>query len=112
MANGSKELVQAVERGEVNLNQATKLVKAVQDKREQAKIVREGKEAVKAVVQPPREVPPVKPTPDSNSEEPDDYDYPVVKAFENADYRLNTLRRIIDTLKAHERRVVADWLTN
>lgn len=108
VANGSKELVQAVERGDVNLNQATKLVKAVEDKREQAKIIREGKEAIKAVVQLPKEAPP-KPVP---TDEPDDYDYTVVKAFEHADYRLNTLKRILDGLKPHERQVAVDWLNN
>lgn len=109
VANGSKELVQAVERGEVNLNQATKLVKSTPDKREQTRIVREGKDAVKAAVQPPREAP-AKPKPQAKSDEPDDYDYPVVKAFRNADYRLNTLRRIVEELEPHELQSYLDWI--
>jgi len=36
---GSKELVQAVERGKVNLNQAVNLVKQVESKSEQTKIL-------------------------------------------------------------------------
>ncbi len=106
VANGSKELVKAVESGELNLNQATKLVKAVPDKREQSRLVREGKDAVKEAVSPKQS----KPKRTDTEDEADDYDYPAVKAFENADYRLNTLRKIIDGLKPHERQVVAGWL--
>lgn len=109
VTNGSKDLVQAVERGELNLNQATKLVKSVPDKREQSKIVRDGKEAVKAAVQTAK--PKVEESPSTNEpSEPDDYDYPAVKAFANADYRLNTLRRIVELLDDHEREVLKDWL--
>lgn len=107
IANGSKELVQAVERGDVNLNQATKLVKAVEDKREQTKVVREGKEAIKAVSQPPKPKP-AKP----KAEPPTKETSALVEAFKNEPNRLVTLRQILDTLEPHERHVVADWLNN
>lgn len=105
VANGSKELVQAVERGEVNLNQAVKLTKAVKSKGEQSQVVRKGADAIKAAVAKPGPPPPPK--------EPsqDDYDYQIVKAFEQCDYRLNTLQRIVQMLEPHERIVLMDFLT-
>lgn len=108
VANGSKELVQAVERGEVSLNQATKLVKATPDKLEQSKVVREGKDAIKLAISPPISKSKVEsPVCD---DEPDDYDYQVVKAFEHCDYRLNTLRRIVFMLEPHEKAVLSEFL--
>lgn len=105
IANGSKELVQAVELGDVNLNQALKLTKAVEDKREQSKIVREGKAAIKAAITPPET------EQESNDDEDEhDYDYPIVKAFEHCDYRINTLRRLVTMLEPHEKIVLADLL--
>ncbi len=104
---GSKELVQAVERGEVNLSQAVNLTKAVESKSEQAKLVREGKEAIKAatVSAPKAKAKPkqeAKPIAEASDDEADDYDYPIVKAFEHCDYRIETLRMIFDSLATHE----------
>lgn len=111
---GAKELIQAVERGEVSLNQAVNLVKAVPSKPEQTKLVREGKQAIKEAIKPadPNAKSKTKALPKSepSSDEPDDYDYPIVKAFEQCDYRLNTLKRICEMLAPHERQVVLDFL--
>lgn len=49
-------------------------------------------------------------TPVVKAECVDDYDYPVVKAFQAADYRMNTLREIVKTLSHAERVILAGWL--
>lgn len=47
IANGAKEVVELVEQGKLAVSQAKKLVEAVPDKKEQAKVVGAGKEEVK-----------------------------------------------------------------
>ena len=117
VANGSKELVQAVELGDVkSLSQAVKLIKNVPDKTEQTKIVLEGKDAINAATaSKPVEQKSKARSNDSVesavSDESDEFDYPIVKAFEHCDYRLNTLKLIFNTLSVTEREVVKEWLT-
>lgn len=48
--DGSQSLVDAVSSGEISVNQAANLVKAVPDKREQSKLVKQGKAAIKEAV--------------------------------------------------------------
>lgn len=52
ISKGSREVVESVQRGELNLNQATNLVDAVPDKRQQSAIVAKGKSAVRDAVAP------------------------------------------------------------
>jgi hypothetical protein len=107
--NGCKQLIDAVEACEVTVSMAEKLCKACDDKREQAKLVKEGRKAIAEFIKPMPD--------DSGSEEiepidgiGDKYDEPVVRAFKVADYKLNTLRQIIAGLPEGERQVVRDWL--
>jgi len=106
--NGCKQLIDAVEACEITVSMAEKLCKACDDKREQAKLVKDGKDAIKLFLNPtPYEQPTAS---DSVDGESDEYDYPVVKAFKVADYRLNTLKMIIDNLEPHEIAVVKEWI--
>lgn len=108
--NGCKQLVDAVEACEITVSMAEKLCKACDDRREQSRLVKEGKDAIKLFLNPtPHEQPELAGEPEDG--ESDDYDYPVVKAFKTADYRLNTLRKIIGELQQHELSVVASWLS-
>lgn len=52
ISKGSREVVESVQRGELNLNQAANLVDAVPDKRQQSAIVAKGKSAVRDAVAP------------------------------------------------------------
>ena len=70
LEHGSKELISAVEQLEVTVSLAEKLCKACEDKREQSKLVKQGKAAIKtATGSPPKEKStpaiklPAKPTP-------------------------------------------------
>jgi ParB-like chromosome segregation protein Spo0J len=109
LENGCKQLIDAVESCEIRVSMAEKLCKACDDKREQARLVKDGKDAIKLFLNPtPYEQPDADATGDDS--EPDDYDYPVVKAFKVADYRLNTLKRIMGELQRHELDIVAGWL--
>ena len=113
VANGSDDLVKAVEQGEINLNQAVKLVKAVEDKEEQSAIVKQGKEAVKEAVKPapkPETVNEPEPEPNEQDDDTDEYDYPVVESFSSWDYKMNTLRKIIESLTSREKSSVKGWL--
>lgn len=113
--SGSKELVQAVEQDKVSLNQAASIIKSVPDKAEQSKLVSQGKDAIKAATAKPKQKPnsnaKPKEVPASQApEDSDDYDYPFVKAFEQCDYRLNTLKMVIDLLSPTEREILKEWL--
>lgn len=105
--HGCKQLIEAVTDCEITVSMAEKLCKACDDKREQARLVKDGKEAVKLFLNPTPHEQPEEPIDCSDS---DKYDYPVVKAFQIADYRLNTLHKIIDSLEPHEAAVVRDWI--
>ena len=52
LANGSKELVNALELKQVTLNQAEKLCQVCDDKREQTRLVKEGKKAIREFLNP------------------------------------------------------------
>lgn len=45
-----------------------------------------------------------------SNEDAEDYDYPVIKAFQHCDYRLNTLNRIIKMLEPSELDILKSWL--
>jgi ParB-like chromosome segregation protein Spo0J len=110
LANGCKQLIEAVEACDITVSMAEKLCKACDDKREQSKLVKDGKDAIKLFLNPtPHEQPTAS---DSVDGESDEYDYPVVKAFKVADYRLNTLKMIIDNLEPHEIAVVREWVAS
>lgn len=112
LENGSKELFQAVENGEVNLNQATNLIKAVPNKTEQTKIVREGKEAIKAAAKPqPKPKRKANPKPDPEPTEDDgDYVDDFAAVFAIDDQRISAFKRVFDLLQPHEVEVVRGWL--
>jgi ParB-like chromosome segregation protein Spo0J len=103
--HGAKPLVEAVERGEVPVSLAAKLVAAEPDKKEQAKLAKQGKEAIHVYLTPPDELP-KKQTPCRDEQ--------AVAAFRRAENRLNVLKHILQELDDHERAVVADcfseWL--
>lgn len=108
--NGCKQLIDAVEACEITVSMAEKLCKACDDKREQMRLVKDGKEAIKLFLNPtPHEQPEL--AGEAEDAEADDYDYPVVKAFKVADYRLNTLKKIIGELQKHELSIVAGWMS-
>lgn len=122
IAKGSKDVAKAVECGELNLNQATKLVKAVPDKREQTKIVREGKDAVKAATASASQKPVTKNDAPglSDCEDVDDsemdshasYSKPVIALFKKCDHRLGTIRHLLMIeCSSVEREIVKDWLS-
>ena len=111
--HGSPELIAAVEQGEIAVSKAATIAKTVQKERqiEEAKKKpgpkpKEAKQAGKANSNPTQK-PQAKTSPEPT--ESDDYDYPLVEAFKVADYRLNTLKKIIDTLEPFEVAIVRDW---
>ena len=112
----SKEVNAAIEDGTLTLNMATNLAKSIPDKREQTKVLKQGKEAVKqAITQAKSSEPahkPALPKQINNDDSDECYDYQVVQSFPHWDYRLNTLRRIIGMLSKSEQLVVAEWLAN
>jgi hypothetical protein len=96
LANGSQALIEAIESMALTVSLAEKLCKACKDKREQAALVREGKQAIREYLTPmPDES-------EETDEEDHDYDYPIVKAFAHADYRVNTIRKLLATLSKTE----------
>jgi hypothetical protein len=117
LENGSKQLSDAVLSGEIKLGLAEKLCKAEPDKREQTKLVKEGKKAVSEFVkskEPPKKQKKTKdaiaalpPAPDG---EEHDFDFPIVNAFSHADYRVNTLKKIVETLTETERILLKEFL--
>jgi len=107
--NGCKQLIEAVEACEIAVSMAEKLCKACDDKREQMRLVKDGKDAIKLFLNPtPHEQPEL--AGDADEGDADDYDYPVVKAFKVADYRLNTLKKIVSELEPFEAAIVRDWI--
>jgi len=99
LAHGSKALIDAVEAMQVTISMADKLCKACKDKKEQTALVKEGKKAIKEYLTPM----PDESDLDVESDEEHDYDYPIVKAFSHADYRLNTMRKLLETLSVEEK---------
>lgn len=128
---GSLELVDAVKSGDVTVSQAATLCKAVPDKKKQTKLVKEGKQAIKAAIKPqPKQSNPKTAKADAKAEkvdakvdatavddpapllteESEEYDLAVLRAFEHCDYRLNTLMLVIDSLQKHEIEVLKNRL--
>jgi len=110
LENGSAELITAVEQCEISVSLAEKLCKACGSKREQTKLLKDGKDAIREFVNPtPND--PKPPRDEADSEFGDEYEYNIVKLFKHADYRLNTLKLLIKDLEDGEREVVKEWLT-
>ena len=99
---GAAPLVEAVERGEVPVSLAAKLVTLCDDKREQAKLAKQGKEAIHVFLTPPDEL---------QEKQRPCKDEAALAAWKRCDNRLNVLRLIVDTLERHERSVLIEWLT-
>jgi ParB-like chromosome segregation protein Spo0J len=99
LANGSAALIEAVESMQVTVSLADKLCKACKDKREQTSLVKEGKKAIRDYLNPTPHAGVLDAEEDT---EEHDYDYPIVKAFAHADYRLNTMRKLIEALSSEE----------
>lgn len=104
--NGSQALIDAVERTDVTVAMAAKLCKACPDKREQSRLVKEGKESIKVYLNPTPHEPPTDDDPDG-----DKFEYQIVKMFEHADYRINTMRKLVEALSDTERVIVSEWFT-
>lgn len=102
--HGSQSLIDAVERTDITVAMAAKLCKACPDKREQSRLVKEGKESIRVYLNP---------TPHEEASEEvlgdDQYEYQIVKMFSHADYRINTMRKLIDSLNETERAIVSEW---
>lgn len=111
LAHGSKHLIEAVQLDDIKVYMAEKLCKAEPDKREQTRLVKEGNKAISLFLNPtPVEV---EDTPISDDDEiGDKYEYPIVKMFSHCDYRLNTLKRLVESLESHEVSVLKDWLVS
>jgi len=108
LEHGSDELITACERGDVPVSLAAKLVTEEPDKKFQTKLVKQGRDAIKAHMTEPSPFvdagdEPVKPTKPSDEEK-------CVAAFCKCKSRLVALKAIIDKLEPHERIAVADWL--
>jgi hypothetical protein len=114
LANGCKPLIEAVEACQITVSMAEKLCKAEPDKREQSRLVKEGKDQIRLFLNPT-------PHPSlevddevSHDEDPaiqDKYESPIVEMFKHADYRLNTLKMLVKQLSDAERLVMRDWLS-
>jgi ParB-like chromosome segregation protein Spo0J len=112
LEHGSKQLIDAVEGCEVTVSLAEKLCKKESDKRKQSQLVKEGKEAIKEALTPEKtKAKAVLPSVDRPHGEPDDYDFPIVNAFSHADYRVNTLKKIVETLTDTERVLLQEFLS-
>lgn len=105
LEHGCQQLVEAVESCEVTASLAEKLCKETPDKREQAKLVKQGKEAIKAVVSPVVE------QHESEVIERDDEDF-IFEAFNSSPNRLATIRKIIEVLQPHELAVVKEMIAS
>lgn len=114
---GSPELIAAVEQGEIAVSRAAETAKTVPKERQLAE-AKKPKPRSKKTKQEKKETKleekkGSKPVKDQKavrqSEGDDDYDYPLVEAFKVADYRLNTLKKIIETLEPFEAAIVRDW---
>ena len=101
--HGAAPLVEAVERGEVPVSLAAKLVTLCDDKREQAKLAKQGKEAIHVFLTPPDEL---------QEKQRPCKDEAALAAWKRCDNRLNVLRLIVDTLERHERSVLIEWLSS
>lgn len=101
---GSEELIEAVEQCAVSVSAAHELCHQCPDKQEQSKLVREGRKAIAEFLRPTEQ--------EADSVDPynDEFDYPFIKAWEQCDYRLNTLRKIVDGLNENELAVLKDWV--
>lgn len=93
--SGNQEIIEAVDKKEMSISKAAKAVAPPKPRKE------------KPAAPKPE---PAKESPSPQESEVDDFDYPVVKAFQSADYRMNTLREIVKTLSHAERVILAGWL--
>lgn len=114
--DGHPDVVKAVERDEIKVSQAEKLVKVVPDKEKQAKVVEGGKKSVADAV---KQAPKPKPVGPPNATKPKESTTPkrarkripeVVIAFRNSESRMSDLRELIDELDPHEKSIVKEWL--
>jgi ParB-like chromosome segregation protein Spo0J len=97
LANGCKQLIEAVEACEITVSMAEKLCKTCDDKKEQAKLVKEGKKAI-AEALPPSKGQGKKPKADCS----------LIEAFAKTENKLQALRQIIDALEPYEAAMVRD----
>lgn len=93
--SGNQEVIEAVDKKEMSISKAAKAVAPPKPRKEKPAAPKPGL---------------AKESPRPQESESHDYDYPVVKAFQAADYRMNTLREIVKTLSHAERVILAGWL--
>ena len=110
--HGSKQLIEAVEACEITVSMAEKLCKACGDKREQTRLVKDGKTAIKQFLNPTPHETNEGDRADVNeiAEVGDKYEYQIVKMFRCADYRMNTVRMLVNELEPHEKSTLLEWL--
>lgn len=111
--HGSQELIQAVEQGEIAVSKAATIAKTVPKERQLQEARKKAEPKPKESKKPEKQRAKSEPKPQRKTmpepTESDDYDYPLVEAFKVSDYRLNTLKKIIDTLELFEVAIVRDW---
>ncbi|QDV66160.1 ParB N-terminal domain-containing protein [Crateriforma conspicua] len=113
VANGSKPLIEAVEACDITVSMAEKLCKACDNKREQSRLVKEGKKAIKEWLEPPAD--------EAGNGSGDDHDGSVqsqtdtpeaetVAAFKRTESRMMTMRMLVNELADHEVSVLRELL--
>lgn len=102
LEHGCKELIAAVEACEITVSMAEKLCKSCSDKEEQAQLVSDGRKAIKEFLNPTphkeSDLPDTDDEEDVSDDVGDKYEYSIVKSFRHADYRLNTMKKLIEQL--------------
>lgn len=132
LKNGSDDVVAAVERNEISLLAAEKLTKEVKDKREQSKIVKQGKQAVAERLkqaEKPATKPKAQPADSSKAETvPSDLLSPIplpnpkinasrkrlpelVSAYRRSNTKIEDLHVLFEDLEQDVRTIVRNWIS-
>lgn len=101
LEHGSKDLIEAIETRTLSVSLAAKLCKVCDDKREQTRLVKEGKAAIKQRVTP---------TITETEDESEAFDYPFVTAFSQLDCRENTLKKLVGVMTDQDVKVLVALL--
>lgn len=105
---GASSVVEAVERGEITVALASKLVNEVPDKKEQASVVKKGAKAIREYITPQNDYVEDEPEPEPKKSKPKKSRF--VELWEAETERLVALKAIVDSLQPHEKEVVKTWL--
>lgn len=105
---GATAVIEAVERGEITVALASKLVNEVLDKKEQASVVKKGAKAIREYITPQNDYVEDEPEPEPKKAKPKKSRF--VELWEAETERLVALKAIVDSLQPHEKEVVKTWL--